>query len=219
MKKINFVISTLILSDLLLFFGLGLLSPIFAVFVLEEIEGSSLAVVGTATTFYWLARVTAVIPISKYFDKVKGEKDEFYAVVFGTFVLALLPVLYIFVSKPHHIYLIEICKGIASSLVVPAWRILFTKFVDQKLIGFEWSFEDVCVGLATATSAFLGSRIAAAYGFKVVFILVGVIGFFAALFLTRLYSEQRIRRSKYPLFDFLKRNAPAQAPLKIDGIK
>lgn len=220
MKRINRVIFTLIISDLFLFFGLGLLSPIFSIFVLEKVDGSSLQVVGLATSAYWLSRVVSVIPISRFMDKIKGEKDEYYAVLIGSYAMALLPLLYIFATRPSHIYLIEFSKGIANSLAIPAWRILFTKFVDRKIIGFEWSFEDVCVGLATATSAYVGALIADAFGFKVLFGVVSGISLIGATILIKLYKEKRINGSGLGLWDIFSNNTPNEpAPLKIDGIK
>lgn len=219
-KKLNFVISTLIISDLFLFFALGLLSPIFAVFILEDVPGSTLATIGTASALYWIARVTSVLPISRLLDRLKGEKDEYYAVVIGTYSLALLPLLYIFVSDVTHIYMIEFAKGFAGALAVPAWRILFTKFVDRKMVGLGWSLEDVCVGLATASSAYVGAVIAENYGFKALFILVSGIGVLAATFLTRLYKEKRIRDSQPEFMSYIHdKLKPSTAPLKLDDVK
>lgn len=214
-KKVNFVISTLILSDLFLFFALGLLTPLFGVFVLENIEGSTFEVIGTATAMYWIARVASVLPISKTMDKIKGEKDEYYAVVTGTFLMAILPLGYIFATLPVHIYIIEFLKGIAGALTVPAWRILFTKFIDKNTVGFGWSFEDFCVGIATAVSAYVGAFIASNFGFKILFICVSSIGLIAAYFLTKLYREERIRNNKQRILDMIKHFTP----FKIDSIK
>lgn len=219
-KKLNYVVTTLILSDLFLFFALGLLSPIFAIFILDDVPGSTLATIGTASALYWVARVTSVLPISKLLDRLKGEKDEFYAVVIGTYALALIPLLYIFVTDVRHIYMIEFVKGIAGALAVPAWRILFTKFVDRKMVGLGWSLEDVGVGLATASSAYVGAVFAENFGFKVLFILVSGIGVVAATFLTRLYNEKRIRESQPEFVNFIREKLTVStAPLKIEEVK
>ncbi len=214
-RKIHFVISTLIISDLFLFFALGLLTPLFGVFVLENIENSSFEVIGTATAMYWIARVISVIPLSKTMDLIKGEKDEYYAVVFGTFMMALLPLGYIFASTALHIYMIEFMKGIAGALTVPAWRILFTKFIDKRTVGFGWSFEDFCVGIATAVSAYIGAFIADKFGFDILFVCVTSIGLVAAYFLTKLYREERIRSNKQKIIDMIR----SFTPFKIDSIK
>jgi MFS family permease len=219
-KKLNVVISTLIVSDALLFFALGLLSPIFGIFILENIEGSTLAAIGTASAVYWIARVTSVLPISKLLDVLKGEKDEYYAVIIGTFGLAILPLFYIVATDVTHIYIIEFFKGLAGALAVPAWRILFTKFVDRKLVGLGWSLEDVCVGVATASSAYIGAMIAEHFGFRILFIMVSIMGSIAAIFLTRLYKEKRIRESQPEIINFIQEKiSVTTAPLKIDEIK
>lgn len=195
-KKLNFAISTLVLSDLFLYFGLGLISPIFSIYILENIPGAKLETIGTSVAIYWLARIFSVIPISWVLDEIKGEKDEYYAVLIGTTALAILPLFYIFATQVVHLYLIEMCKGIANSLIVPAWRVLFTRFADKNRIGFSWSLADLCIGVATAGGAYLGSVVAQYFGFKVLFVMVSILSSFAAYYLTRLYKEARINRSE-----------------------
>jgi len=68
----NLVTRILVLSDFFLFFSVGLLSPIYAVFVLDNVQGSSLQIIGFATAIFWLVRVASVIPLSRIMDKLKG---------------------------------------------------------------------------------------------------------------------------------------------------
>jgi MFS family permease len=208
-KKLNYAISTLVLSDLFLYFGLGLISPIFSIFVLDNIPGATLSTIGTSVAIYWLARIFSVIPISWLLDAIKGEKDEYYAVVVGTTLLAIIPLCYIFASKIMHLYLIEFFKGVANSLIVPAWRVLFTRFANKNQVGFSWSLADLGVGVATATSAYAGSVIAQRFGFKVLFVMVSLLSFVAAYYLTKLYKESRIHRSA-DLLDSIKQLVPFQ---------
>ncbi|HEY4484290.1 MAG TPA: hypothetical protein VI978_01035, partial [Candidatus Paceibacterota bacterium] len=85
---VNRVIKKLVLSDLSLNFAFGLLSPIFAIFILQNIEGSTLKVVGLATTFYWIARTLTTVPLSKFMDRTDGERDEFYFMIIGSFMMS-----------------------------------------------------------------------------------------------------------------------------------
>src|SRR3989344_9381716 len=75
---INRVIKLLILSDFIFYFALGLLSPIFAVFILKNINGSTLQVVGLATAFYWIARVISTVPLSRLMGKKEGGKKKVF---------------------------------------------------------------------------------------------------------------------------------------------
>src|SRR3990167_1571048 len=154
---INRVIKLLILSDFIFYFALGLLSPIFAVFILKNINGSTLQVVGLATAFYWIARVISTVPLSRLMDKTDGEKDEFYFMVIGTFILSSLPLFYLIMSQSWHLYLIQFLSGLAGSMAVPGWRTLVTDHLDRGRTGYEWSLEDISIGIATAVSAYLGS--------------------------------------------------------------
>lgn len=206
-KKLNYAISTLVLSDLFLYFGLGLISPIFSIFVLDNIPGATLSTIGTSVAIYWLARIFSVIPISWLLDEIKGEKDEYYAVLIGTTFLAIIPLFYIFANQITHLYMIEFFKGVANSLVVPAWRVLFTRFANKNQVGFSWSLADLGIGVATASSAYAGSVIAQRFGFKVLFVMVSILSFVAAYYLTKLYKEARINRSAR-LLDSIKQLAP-----------
>ena len=71
-SNINKMIRALIVSDFFLFFSTGLLAPIFAVFILNNIE-NKIEIIGFAVSSYWLTRVVTVVPFSRLMDKMKGE--------------------------------------------------------------------------------------------------------------------------------------------------
>ena len=211
-NTVNKTIRSLIVSDFFLFFALGLLSPIFAVFILNNV-GNKIEIIGYAVAIYWLTRVITVIPFSHLMDKLKGEMDEYYFMIIGTFIIAVVPLFYIISSQPWHIYLLQIVHGLANSLAVPAWRILFTNHIDSRIVGFEWSLEDVGVGVATATSAVIGAYIADKFGFNFLFVAIFIFGLIATAILLAL------SQSKKSVIRELFRRQGDKAPFKIDGIK
>ncbi len=216
---VNRVIRHLVVSDFVLNFAFGLLSPIFAVFVLKNIQGGELRVIGLATAFYWIARTATTVPLSRFMDRTNGERDEFYFIIGGTFIMSSVPLFYLFASLPWHIYLIQFVLGLANSMAIPAWRILFTDHIDRGRTGFEWSLEDIAIGVSVAISAYLGSLLADKFGFRVVFILLAILGYFATLILSRLYTEAKtlaqIRREGRLKILELKRRT-LTPPLKVD---
>jgi len=218
---VNRVIKTLVASDFILYFAFGLLGPIFAVFILQKVPGSSLKVIGLATTFYWVARTLSTVPLSRFMDKTDGERDEFYFVVAGSFIISSIPLFYLLINASWHLYLIQFIYGLANSMAVPAWRILFTDHIDNGKTGFEWSLEDVGVGIAAASSAFLGSILADKFGFTLVLVLLSSLGYLATFILTFLYKEAKtlaeIKKEKRLQAIIEKRKNPT--PLKVDGIK
>ncbi|NUM25271.1 MAG: MFS transporter [Candidatus Buchananbacteria bacterium] len=212
-KTVGKIIRTLIISDFFLFFAVGLLAPIFAVYILENIE-NRLEVIGYAVSCYWITRVIMVIPLSRVMDNIKGEFDEYFFMIIGTFLISAIPLFYIIASAPWHIYVLQIINGFAHSMAVPAWRIVFTNNVDKSIVGFEWSLEDVGVGIATASSAAIGAIVADRFGFNVLFGLIFLFGTISSLILLTLNkSKQSILRS------FLGGQTHDKGPLKIDTFK
>jgi MFS family permease len=211
-NTINKIIRALIVSDFFLFFSIGLLSPIFAVFILHNIA-NKMEVIGYAVSLYWLTRVITVIPLSRLMDKMKGELDEYYFMIIGTFIISCIPLFYIVSSQPWHIYLLQIIMGLGNSMAVPAWRILFTNHIDSRIVGYEWSLEDVGVGVATASSATLGAFIADKFGFNLLFIIIFFFGLIGTAVLLSL------GQSKQSVIKRLFHRQGDKAPLKIDGIK
>lgn len=209
---INKIIRTLIISDFFLFFALGLLAPIFAVFILNNIA-NRLEVIGYAVAIYWLTRVITVVPLSHLMDKTKGEMDEYIFMIIGTFIISSVPLFYIISTASWHIYLLQIVSGFANSMAIPAWRILFTNHIDSRIVGLEWSLEDVGVGLATALSAALGAFIANKFGFNTLFVIIFICGLIGTSILLPLTQTRR------SVIKELFRRQGDKAPFKIDGIK
>ncbi len=211
-NSINAIIRTLIISDFFLFFATGLLTPIYAVFIIENI-GADLTIIGYAVTCYWLTRVVMVIPFSWLMDRMKGETDEYFFMTIGTFLISLVALLYTLSSLPWHIYVLQVLNGLAHAMAVPAWRIMFTNHIDRHIVGFEWSLEDVGVGIATAASATIGALVVSTFGFNTLFVMIFFFGTISALILLTLNRDR-----KNILMKFF-RNRPNKVPLKIDSFK
>ena len=199
---INRVIRYLIAYDFVLNFAFGLLAPIFAVFILQNIEGAheNVRIIGTATSIYWLARILSTTPLSRFMDKTDGERDEFYFTIIGTVLTSTVPILLIFADVPWHLYLIQFVHGLSNSMAVPGWRILFTDHIDRDKIGYEWSVEDIAIGIAVGTSGYLGSVLADKFGFPTVLVLLAGLGYFSAVLLIPLSPEfkrlKELRRTR-----------------------
>lgn len=181
--KINRVIKHLILADLTFWSGWGLLSPIFAVFVVQNIENSSLSVVGMASAIYWILKSFLRIPIGFFLDSRKGEEDDFWFLFFGFILSSLVPFGYLMAKYPYHIYLLQSLQAIGMAMALSGWTAIFTRHIDEGKEATEWGIDATLVGLGIGISGLLGSMVAQIFGFKTVFILVGGSGIIAALLL------------------------------------
>lgn len=175
-KRINKIIIIFLVSDFFLHSGWGLIAPIFAIFLTEQIRGGSLEMIGFIAATYWMTKSIAQPFIANALDIEKGEKDDFYVLLFGMCVANLIPLGYFFSSELWHIFLLEFIRGIAMACVVPAWLGLFTKNIKRDWHAFSWSLHSTTIGLGIAFSAAFGGIIASFLGFRAIFILIFILG-------------------------------------------
>lgn len=187
--KINHVVKTLVLSDFFINAGFSVFAPVFAIFVTKQIDGGTLAVVGFAAAIFQIFKSGLQIPIARYLDKNHGEYDDFYSMVLGTSLIALVPFLYLFATKANHIYMIQAIYGIGASFAIPPWYAIFTRHVDKMQENVEWSLDSIAIGIGAATSAALGGLLAQKFGFQFVFILGGVFAVVGAVQQIRIFRD------------------------------
>ncbi|MDO8676377.1 MAG: MFS transporter [Candidatus Azambacteria bacterium] len=185
---INRVIRTLVMGDILFFSAFGLIGPIFAVFITNQISGATIATAGFAATVNLLTRSILQLPIARYIDRQKGERDDFMLMIVGSTLVSIVPFLYIFVSTPFHLYLAQFVLGVGGSFANPGWYAIFTRHIDKEKEGTEWTFENVGIGLASAGTAALGGIMAQRFGFNNLFLIVGVLSFIGLIIQISLYS-------------------------------
>ena len=209
-KPINKIIKTLIVSDIALSSGWGLLGPIFAIFIVQNVAVSGIAqaaeVAGFASLTYWVVKSCLQIPIGRYLDKNHGEQDDFWFMFFGTFLNAFVPFGYMISSEPWHIYAFQILHAIAMAMAVPSWAAIFTRHIDKGDEAYEWSVRSTSLGFAAGIAGATGGIMVALFGFKIVFILVGGLTFISAFLLLLIRKDiaphdkvlPRVLRSRLP---------------------
>ncbi|PJC28352.1 hypothetical protein CO054_00575 [Candidatus Shapirobacteria bacterium CG_4_9_14_0_2_um_filter_39_11] len=193
-KGVNQFIWILILSTLLITFGFGLITPIFAVFLTRQVTGGTLAVVGIAEMIYLATKSIFQIPISLLIDKTPGEKIDFYCMFLGGILITMVPFLYLFASFPWQVFLLQFIHGLGAAFDWPAWMGLFTRHIDKNKESFEWSLQTTLGELGMAGAAVVGGLLADRLGFKPVFLLVGI--FSALTFLLLFIFYQKIKTEK-----------------------
>lgn len=184
LKIVNKIVKVLIISDFFLNLGWGLLSPIFALFVLQNITlnnpEKAAAVAGFAALFYWISKSLLEVPIGRMLDSIKGERDDYWLMVLGLFVVAFVPIGYLFSNNPWHIYMLQILHAVGMAMALPSWLAIFTRHIDKGKEAFEWSMETTSIGAGAGIAGGLGGILASFFGFKVLFVFVSLLTFFAA---------------------------------------
>lgn len=198
----NKVIQILIYSDILIVSAFTIFSPVFAIFVNNQIIGASVRTVGFAIAIYWIIRTVVQLPIARFLDKYDGERDEFLALLFGSFLFSAIPFLYIFVRYPWQIYVLHGIFGLADSLAASSYLSVFSRHLTLERMSFEWSLRSVFVGVGSAIAGAFGGTLADFWGFKSVFILIGILSFIGSIILIflnpYLYKERKKQKAVVP---------------------
>lgn len=179
------------LGDFFINAGFSVFAPVFAVFITRQISGGNLEVIGFAAAIVQIVKVIVEVPVAYVLDKNHGEYDDFYSMVTGTMLMALVPFMYLVATTPAHLYIISMIYGIGIALNVPPWSAIFSRHLDKQHENIEWSIESVSIGIAGAAAAALGGIMAQRFGFDFVFILAGIFAICGGLVQIKIYKDIR----------------------------
>ncbi|MAG47419.1 hypothetical protein CL617_02340 [archaeon] len=187
------IIKLLIVSELFLFTGFSLIDPFLAVFVKEDLVNGSLIAAGFATTLFLVIKSVVQLPFSKYID---SHRDKLRFLIIGSLIVSTVPFIYIFATRIEHIYIAQIIRGVGAGLAVPTWLGLFTTHIDKGKESFEWSIYSTSLGMGMAVSGLVGATIASFLGFKITFIIVGILALIGSSILFKLEVQEHKKKGK-----------------------
>ena len=178
----NKAIVVLIISDVFLLTGFGLVQPILSIYIKENLVGGTVLAAGIAVMLFMLTKSIVQLPLSKIVDKRK-QSFRIKLMVAGTFMISLVPFLYIFSNHVFYIYLAQIIYGLGNGLAYPSWIGVWTRNSAVKNNSFDWSVYSTATGIGTAIAALIGATIAEFFGYVYTFMLVGILALFACFVL------------------------------------
>lgn len=179
--KVNRLIRFFVISDLFLWSGWGLINPIFAIFIVNRIEGATVVTIGIASAVYWIVKALFQMPVALYLDKHDGERDDFHALVSGLILSGIAAFSFVLVRSPVGLFFVVFLQALAFGLYTPAFSAIFSRHLDKKNYAFDWSLDSTSVGLTLGITAFVGAALAEAFGFDVIFIITSVFSFASAV--------------------------------------
>jgi MFS family permease len=189
--RVNHTVRTLISSDFFINAGFSVFAPVFAVFVTRQITNGTVEVVGFAVAIGQIIKSFLQIPVARYLDRNHGEYDDFYAMITGTCLVALVPFLYLFATQAHHLYVIQVVFGVGTALAVPPWYAIFTRHIDKMKENIEWSLESVAIGVSGAGASALSGVVVTNFGFQAAFLVGGIFAVAGAIMQIRIYQDLR----------------------------
>jgi len=185
----NKIIKILILSDFVIYSAGGLLAPIFAVFLLDSIEGGDARVAGIAAGIYWIVKSILQIPFGKFLDRTSGEKDDYWFMILGIFIASLVPLGYLVVYEPWHVYALQSVLAIGMAMVIPPWGGIFTRHIDRGREAETWGFESSLLGMGMGVAGIVGGIIAKSFGFNFIFATVSAFGLLGVFLLLLIRND------------------------------
>ncbi len=194
--RVGRIIKYFVLADLALWAGWGFVSPILSVFVVEEIIGGTLVTVGISASLYWFARSAIQPPVATVLDRKKGEKDDFYALVFGLIMVSCAAFMLTVVDTPLELYIVQVVNGAAIGIYSVSWSAIFSRHLDKGRIAFEWSLDRATLGFAVAVTSLIGGGLASNFGFDTTFVVSGVLSLASAAIVLMVPRDLIIPRVK-----------------------
>lgn len=193
LKDINPVVRFMILSESIATGSVGLLGPIFALFIEDFIIGSNEAVVGMAAGIYLLSRSTLQIPVAHFLDKVRGERDDFWVLFTCSSLTALVPILYLFINTPVELYAVQFLLGILAASTYPSFLAIMTRHIDRGQEGTEWSIYFTLTDITSATFAMIGGLLVVSTGFPILITIVVATSLMSTMMLLPIRRYLKVR--------------------------
>jgi MFS family permease len=173
---INQIVESFIISETLLWSAWNFVTPIFAIFVVNNVHGGNIQIAASAFSVCLIARVVLEIIAGKYLNE-RSDKDKLYMTILGMILMSAAYVGFAFSHTILFLFLFYIVIGIGFGVASPAKYALFTDHIDKNKSTTEWSLYDAVTLLGIASATALGGFIASQYGFSFLFILASIINF------------------------------------------
>ncbi len=185
----NGVIFLLLLSDVLVLTGFGLVDPVIAVFINDKIIGGSVFTIGVASAIFLITKSVVQLPFARHVD-THDDRDDAMWLIIGTSLVACTPLIYLFATHIWMIFLAQFIYGLGSGFAYPTWLGLWSTHLDKGHESFEWTFYSTSVSIGTAIAAAVGAGVAQLFGFRVTFIMVFVLMLIGVAILFGLFRQK-----------------------------
>jgi MFS family permease len=181
----------LLLADAWQIYALGLIAPIYAVFV-EKIGGDIL----DASWGYFAFMMTTGVAtyfLGQWEDRVKHKER---LVIFGYLLTAIGCISYIYVSNQLGLVLTQIVFGMSVAVKNPAYDALYTEYMDEHKEASAWADWEAMSYATTAIAALIGGYFANRYGFTALFIFMFVSALLSMLTASIFFWKKRYLNSR-----------------------
>ena len=173
-------------------FAEAMLFPVFAVFT-EQVGGSAL----DAGIGFGIFQITAGLFVFSAGSTKWFRRNVRRIVFFGFLLSGLAEFSYLLVHTRYELFAVQAIIGLATGMMNPAWDSLYTEGTGEHDSARNWSIWSGGVNLAQGVAALVGGLIVSRFGFRVLFVIMGVVNSFAVFYsATILLMKPATRRSE-----------------------
>lgn len=187
------VLRVLILSDLFIIGSFGLVQPIFAVYMIQNIAGTTLTAIGIATTIQLVTKAIMQVLVAQWTDEEPGNRRELGTLLAGSVLMSLVSFGYIWATDLSVLYALQFLYGLGGALAFPGWVVIYSRYIRAEKAGYEWSVYSTVVSLGTAAAAAIGAYMADIYSFNYLFIGVGTLSLVGSSFIIYIFKREFTR--------------------------
>ncbi|MDD3263948.1 MAG: MFS transporter [Candidatus Nanoarchaeia archaeon] len=174
----------LLFADIWVTLALGMIGPIYAIFV-AEIGGY---LVEASWAYFAMTFATGLLMyiFGKIEDKIE---DKEKMVTLGFFLSTLGCISYIFVSNFFTLIITQIILGLSQSILIPAHNAIYSKYLEEGKVASEWGDWEAMKHIITAFSAVIGAFIVGVFNFQILFIIMALLS--SVSIIISFYTQRR----------------------------
>jgi len=184
----------LLYIDIIIGTGFGLIAPIFAIFLKDNLVGGSILSAGIASAIFLITKCIVQLPFSKYIDK---QEKKIRWLLIGTIIISIVPIMYVFADHIYWIYISEFIYGVGAGIEYPVWMSIWTRNLDKRREGFQWSVYSTSVSLIVGLAGLIGAVLVTSIGFTFTFLLLELFCLISILVIYKLYLFEKKGHIKY----------------------
>ncbi len=178
--KVNSIVRAYIISDSLLWSAWNFVTPIFAIFVVNNINGGNVETASFGFSVYLISRVVLELIIGKLLVN-SSDKRKMKLAVAGMILLSFSYLGFAYTKEILGMYLFYIVAGMGLGIASPAKNALFSIHLDKSKEAVEWSLADALAFGGMAVASIAGGMIVKGFGFQTLFLLAFGVNLIAIL--------------------------------------
>lgn len=187
--KADPIVKTFIISECFFCSGWNLVTPLFAVFVVDNVNKGSIELAASGFSAFLISRVVFELISGNFWSK-GSDRKKMTLVCLGFFINSLAYIGFANSQSILQVFIFYIILGAGIGISTPTKNSLFSIHLDKNRETTEWSIADATAAICMALATALGGFIAATYGFKTLFILGAIVNMLAAIPYLLIYRKK-----------------------------